>query len=399
MSKAATILVLGDPGPFRKELLTHHELEVIWVSAPPEAAQLLAAGEPDACIVSPEFERSPALKSVFRAAGARTPLILLSASSAPRLPLDAEAVWVVEVAEVESLVAILAEVTGIRFARYPRADVVLPVVVELDGRRTRAETIDVSLCGVAVRGFPPAPVGSTVRLELEVLGRILHLTGRVVRWFEDQGRRAAGVTLVDLGEGPRHMLADAIERALRWKRDQYLLTADLFDDVPVEPAEPSQPLDALELEGARGQDDAHAFGPEREDLGRLLAGEITAAGLPGWLVLVAGALTDLEVAAATGRDAPAWAHRSVDLRLTLALVRASTRDTPLPSSLLDAAYRLFLTLRDEGAGQSVEVVRQIGKVRAALLRELVSRAGPRRGLPAPRSRSGRFAAHADVVAR
>lgn len=374
MSKAATILVLGDPGPFRKELLIHKEIEVIWASSPEDAAQILADTTIDACIVAPEFrDRVDVLKTDL----IHVPCIALQPTNREAQRPDFASV--VEVEKVDSLVALLSEHTGLQFARYPRADVLAPVTLQHNGRVHHLDSIDLSLSGIAIAAFPPAQVGTRFELILDVGERSLHLTARVVRWFEHQGQRAAGLTFVDVTESQREVIGAAVKKVLQWGGDDRLSADTLFGDLGLENLEP-QALRTLDVANK-----VPAFVLRTQDLEiprlcQLLDGEEILA--PDWLGELAEDLTAVEAAAARGRPCPAWAHRVLRLRLHLAHAKSTTRKDKIPSSLLDEAYRVFESLRDEGVGQSGSMVAQIGRIRAALLRNIVS--SRKKPLPVPR---------------
>ena len=116
---------------------------------------------------------------------------------------------------------------------------------------------------------------------------------------------------------------------------------------------------------------------------------------PQWLGELAGELTAVEAAAARGRPCPAWAHRVLRLRLHLAHAKSTVRRDKIPSSLLDEAYRVFESLRDEGVGQSGSMVAQIGRIRAALLRSIVS--ARRKPLPIPRREAAETIDSSEIV--
>lgn len=379
---AATILVVGDPGPFRRELLLHREIEVLWAGTVDEALAMARNARLDGCIISPEFTSDgPSrehLRPLMRAL-VPSPVIVLVASDAGSPGFGGDhPPHVVEVGEVESLVRLLAERTGLRFARFPRADLILPASVVMAGRHFSLQTINISVCGVAVRGFPPAPVGARAHLILEVEGKALHLSCRVVRWFDHQGVRSAGLTFVDLGEAQRTVIGRAVEKELRWIPGQRLDAETLFGDLGLDDGGGARPLRTVDV----GKEPFSEYVPlagelELDDLCRLIAGEPASSDVPLWMIDLASELTEVEAVAARGAPAPEWAKDALRLRVALARTRGSSWERKVPSVLRDDAYRLFERLKTEAAGQPGAVMAQIGKIRAALLREIVSVARPR----------------------
>ena len=85
----------------------------------------------------------------------------------------------------------------------PRFPLHLPVSVRADGGAFPAETQNISANGVLFAMDSDVPVGSlvdfTILLPGEVVGSVKNVQidcrGRVIRSFEDQGRRGVGVVI------------------------------------------------------------------------------------------------------------------------------------------------------------------------------------------------------------
>lgn len=375
LSKAATVLVLGDPGPFRKELLVHKEIDVLWASEVVDAKKILATTSVDACIVSPDLhEQIPGLESHL----VHVPCIALCSTDERNTRPNFRSV--VEVEQVDSLVALLSEHTGLQFARYPRAEVSAPVVVRHGGNTHRLESIDLSLSGIAIARFPAAQIGTRVGLTLELGDAKVTLDARVVRWFEHNGQRTAGLTFVHIEEDDQRVIAAAVKDVLQWAPQQQLSADALFGDLGLDALSPpalctldvvTSPTPAFVL---RTQD------LELPRLCQLLDGEAIEA--PDWLTRLAEDLTAVEAAAARDRPCPSWAPRVLRLRIHLAFANSTECIAKTPSALLDEAYRAFEALKFESHGQSGSLIAQIGRIRAALLRSIV--VARKRPLPMPR---------------
>lgn len=375
MTKAATILVLGDPGPFRKELLVHKEIEVIWACDVEAARKIFETIDIDACIVSPDLSTEVnALKDELK----HIPCIALQPPGATGPRPDFESL--VEIDEVDSLVSLLGEHTGIQFARYPRADVSAPVSVRQGGRIHNLQSIDLSLSGIGIANFPPAQVGTRVDLVVELADRSLNVPARVVRWFEHDGGRAAGLIFTSLSDAQKDVIGAAVKSVLQWEPAQRLSAEALFGDLGLEEAAPAA-LQTMDVAGPS----VPAFVLKTQDLELPLLTQILdgdAYDAPDWLLKVATELTALEASAVRGRACPAWVHRALRLRLHFAQSSRVPEGQKIPSALLDEAYRTFESLKEEMDGASATTVAQIAKIRADLLRNIVS--ARKRPLPVPR---------------
>lgn len=367
MRSAATVLVLGDPGSIRDELLLRREIDVIWSASFDDALSLLRVYAVDACIVAPEFERLSGYEP-FRAAIAGVPCLVRSAADepAPRLAWPGD--------EVEPVLAFLARHTGLVFARYPRAPVRLPVCVEMHGEQHELETLNLSVSGVAIRGFPRVSAGTRAELCLELPDRPLYLLARVVRLLEQDGELQAGLTFTDLGEVARAALSRYVDEALPDVGGEGRLFGDL--EVPL-PRPRKVAGITLELEAPTGR--LTPLGLEVGAMGPPAIRQITetqnlsGALVPPWFDHLSEDLSDIERLAALGGDAPEWAHRVLRLRIGLARARAHAPGE-IPPTLLDEAYRTFAGLEAETADAPLQVRQQVSSIRASLLRDVLGEA-------------------------
>lgn len=371
MGRAARILVVGQALPFKDELLEHREIETRWAASPAAVAQSLRRSKVDACVVAPDFHDHEVVWLIKQSLGHAPCLVLVEdPKERSEWPADA-ATAVVPVAEVESLVLLLAQHTGLRLARYPRADLEVPVLVDLHGRVFERTTKDLSLSGVAISDFPKAALGLRADLVIRLEGKSVHLRGKLVRWFEEDGVKVAGLNFIDLSEGARTLVNEAVQKALTQLPMQWEIDG-LFGDLALDLASGNRAL--------RTQDVARsplpAFVPRTADMEipmvqALLEGSASPADAPPWLAVLAGDLTGVEAAAARGRPAPPWALAALKLRINLARVRHKFPDRPPPSALIDDAYRMFERLRRETEHETGAILAQVRKIRAALLRDMV----------------------------
>ena len=98
--------------------------------------------------------------------------------------------------------------------RSQRAQLDLRVVIHFDGPEDvrGSNTADISQHGVLIRTSDPAPVGTTVYLDLDVGSETIALDGRVVRVMdlEEDGMQGMGIEFTGLGEQVAARLAELI---------------------------------------------------------------------------------------------------------------------------------------------------------------------------------------------
>ncbi|MEO1230161.1 MAG: PilZ domain-containing protein [Myxococcota bacterium] len=375
MRKAATVLVLGDPGPIRDELLLRSEIDVVWSVSFRDALELLRVYRVEACILSPEFEQLPGYQP-FREVLGQVPCLVQGPVDEP-LPAppgpDELSVWAHE--DVEPVLAFLARHTGLVFARYPRAPVRLSVEVGVHGETYALETTNLSVSGVAIDSFPDVEPSTRVELCLDLPERPVYLLARVVRLIENDGRRQAGLSFTDLSENLRAAIASCVDEALPADAPEERLFGEL--EIPLPRPRPVSGRETTELELVSITSPPEA-GPCSEIPGSLMRNIAGPTGLtdnlvPTWFEHLTEDLTNIERAAALGNEAPEWAHRVLRLRIEIARARADDTGS-LPPALLDEAYRTCAGLEEETQDAPIVVRQQVSTIRASLLRDVLGEA-------------------------
>jgi hypothetical protein len=352
----ARILVLGDPGPFRMELLGIPRVELLWVSSPGEAAGALGQSGIDALLVASALEQSPLMRLVLRTAASEIPVVMLRPEGSG--PPEVEARPVMEVVEAPDLSGVLSRATGRYIRRPPRVEMTLPMMIEHKRRRLNGQTVELGLTGLTARDLPPLPTDVPLRLALRPDGGDpVVLRVRIASWFDWLGRRMASIDFLEIGAREYAVLERTVKTRLLAEESRRL--AQRRRRRPAEDlAEPTSDEPPMQL------------GSILETLAGLYSGRLPMEKLPVWLVVLAGELTPTEIEAVQGGAAPAWAHESLRLRAGLLRARFGASDADLPA-LLDDTYRLIDTLKDEAHGEEAEVVRVLGRARAWLLRSIV----------------------------
>lgn len=359
MRKAATVLVLGDPGPVRDELLLRREIDVIWSASFEDALQLVRVYRIEACILAPAFESVDGYEQ-FRAAIGDVPFLVTRPTQPASTTLTAP--------DVEPVLRFLAQQTGLVFARYPRAPLELPVTLEARGQAWERQTLNLSVSGVAIRDFPEVEAGARVEMCIELPQRPVFLLGRVVRLLERSGTRVAGLTFTDLSEPLRMELSRAVEECICGEDGPPRLFGELEIPMPR----------TLLATGYTVDTDPTPVLPRVVEpdmtppLPRQLAdhASVSIDLIPDWIAQLSDEMSASERLAATGGDAPDWAHRVLSLRLRLARARAR-KTGDVPPALVDETYRLFSGLEKETWDAPAKEREEVSTIRAALLRDVL----------------------------
>ncbi len=371
MRQSASVLVLGDPGPVRNELLLRSEIEVLWASSIEQAEAMLKHCTVDICISSPSSGEASELCAIADMENGVPCLVLThpNPGGANLSPMKGSTTFAVD--QIETLLCELGERLDLSFAKHARADIEVPVRVVIDGEEHELRTINLSASGVAVRGFPKASAGTRAELIFEVQGRALRTQARVVRCFSSRKARAAGLVFVDLPEGVRAAIAKLVDSRLS-RRSGDLSLEMLFGDLTLDiENDSSRALNTRDVDSGPLPDDFVTDMEEIEipQLRKVLKGELELHEGAAWMQKLVSELSEVEVAAATGQKVPLWTHASFRMRCYLAWARAEERR--LPSVIVDEAYRLFVGLAEEAEVHRGGMVAQIGKIRAALLRDIL----------------------------
>src|SRR5262245_59881478 len=122
--KRGTILVLGDPGPVRNDLLMRSDLEMLWMSRMQDALAVLRETTPNVCLLGPELSAQDARQFMLSVAPRRIPCVVMvdpkqKSSVLPALAVHAAAV--IPLPQIESVLALVGFHTGLQFAKDARA--------------------------------------------------------------------------------------------------------------------------------------------------------------------------------------------------------------------------------------------------------------------------------------
>lgn len=374
--KRSAILVLGDPGPVRNDLLMRADLELLWMSALEDALALLQAEHIHLVLIGPELAAESARRLLLAARGKQVACVMLvdAKRSAPIAPSTAaHAAAVIPIGQVESVLALVGFHTGLPFSRDPRATIEAPVRVMVDHDTYELETANLSVSGVAIDGLPMIASGTPVRLELDLPFGPVFARARVVRWARDGNKTIAGLAFTELSMIDRERISKLVESARREAPASQLRVSDLFDDIIFE-ADTQDALATGDLDDSSDLPRSEQLLDVREELEMLERWSKTGRfppDVPEWLPSLASELTDLEHHALAKRAVPTWVLPALMVRLALARSRHVCGLLRLPSVVSAKSYRTFVELADVAAGLPPSIVTQIAKMRAALLRDLL----------------------------
>lgn len=387
MSDRIPVLICGDAGPGRHALLARGDLNVLWADSVTTATATLRHAQPKVCLVRPSHAQGDVTELVKLAIELGGPACVILIDEDER---DDEAHWyaagaseVLCISDAEAIMQLVGEYTGLAFAREQRAPFETVVEVEIDGEQVVLETVDISASGVAIGGFPDVAAGTLARVAFVVETQPIVLWARVVRSWNRGGRRAAGVRFVGASEEQRERLRNFVHAHNAMLPSPTVDVQNLFDDVVPQPEQSSSPLRAVDLvETLTTTQAAIDKDPDLAVLQQYLRTSVPASrealDMPPWLLRVADALTEVELAAAVQPSPVAWVRETLACRVAMARWRVVSHLGPPPTFLANRAYDLFVTLGERTEMSSDDVVAQIASIRATILRDLLSSPSTRR---------------------
>jgi PilZ domain-containing protein len=388
MVQRATILLLGDPGPVRRELLLRNELDPIWVATSEEAIAVAGCEAISFALIAPDFAATQALMAelhrrrihyVRLLPPTRTGEVVLTTSQFERIraerspegsssPIDLAKVRAEICLPIDSISALhnrITHWTGLRFAADPRVGVRRKAKLKTGNREIDAYTVNLSVSGVLLSSVPAIPAKTACSVSMDLDGQ-LTLDAEVVRAFTNEGVDMAALMFLNVDLVRRATLERFVRRSFRAVSKVRLrdhadptaktATGDLVGDSPAD-------ADDFWL---RGQ------GVELDLLRALVQDREPGGYVPPRLRRIEFELTAIERTALLEGAGPIWVDETVRTRIELAGVRTNPRyRLEAPEDVLDRAKDLVVRLAGVSAGQKPDLIRQIARIRAALFREIV----------------------------
>lgn len=351
MRRTVGVLVCGNGGAVGRELLRRPELDLHWALTVAEAMAVIDRIRPKAVLARESIARD-LLEALPKN---RVPIVvLLETDGWDRRDeyFVAGATALVQATAAERILEALSTLTGLTFSRNPRADVESVVEVFVQGEDRLLETVNVSTSGVCIKGFPQTGIGAGTTVRFVMEDPPFEVPAVVVRCFVHAGLEAAGLAFVD-PTAQVSMRLQAMVDAVIARSDRPTIPVELPDEL-------LQTMTGLPVV----PDDV------REALTRRIAGS-GSVPLPEWMERAAGDLTKVERDALRGKDVPKWANAAVDLRISLCRTRSVVKGN-LPSGVVEKALGACKALAQRAENEPPEILCQVTRVRASILRELYS---------------------------
>lgn len=378
--KRGTILVLGDPGPVRNDLLMRSDLEMLWMSRIQDALAVLRETTPNICLIGPELNTQDARQFMLTVAPRNLPCVLMvdPKQKCSVLPAHAaHAAAVIPLPQIESVLALVGFHTGLAFAKDARALIEasarVTILTVAGAEEYLLETANLSVSGVAIKGMPKCAAGTPVKLQIDLPFGTVTARAKVVRWSQDGSKQLGGLAFTELAMVDRERIQKLIESARRESPGLSVQIAELFGDITID-TEPPVALSTSDIHSSLDLPQVESLFDVGSELAILMRWAKTDAfdpSVPEWLQALARNLTPIEGVALVRDASPEWVMQAMRMRVCLARARAQCGEGRLPSVLSNGAYTTFVRLADCANGATPVVVAQVAKIRAALLRDLL----------------------------
>lgn len=363
---------------------------MLWTDTAKAAEAVIRHALPKICLIRPKHTGGEPTALIAACRDAGIPCVILLARgewSTQGWWLGAGATDVIELERIPAVLQLIGEYTGLAFAKEQRAGFETVVEVCIDGHNMVLETTDISASGAGLRGLPEAEMGTLVRLSFAMSSQPMIVWGRVVRAWNRDGERYAGVRFIGMSAEHAAELRAFVEAQNARLPQPKLDFETLFDDLVLDDEVPAALRSEDLVETLGGATESDLMDPDFVVLRRYARTEDLSArdalDLPNWLLDLYERLTDLERSALEGQ---AELDELLVTRVSLARWRANNPKGPLPSYLAERAYELFNRLGAK-AEDSDHTVARLGSIRASILRELLSGASDRVKRPSEQPRA------------
>ncbi|MBK8014561.1 MAG: PilZ domain-containing protein [Deltaproteobacteria bacterium] len=354
-SGRVAILVYGDVEDAAFELLIRDDVDLRWAMSLDEASAVTRVVRPPLVLTSDAFALS--YLEANRSVGPATLVLIheLERWSSVEVFRDAGALGLVGVHDRAGVVAAISEVTGIPFRVHGRIPWRSVVDTQFDGRTRFLDSIDLSVSGISLVGFPRARRGDRAELTFDVGSRLVTVTAAVVRTFEFEGRSAAGLSFVSLTpEDRERVLAEVYAEQKQVQETWGRVRAPRY----------GAGTQTLDLVRELGHDESANF--TYFDMLRAVVRKEESMALPRWLERIRTSLVREEVRMLLGQPSCTWAETTIRMRIDLGR-QALNRDAEMAYS---AALDLCTSLTETAAGSPDDVLAQVAQIRADLLRAI-----------------------------
>ncbi len=212
-SRGPVLVVSQDP--WAVSILTGRKVDVIASTGIDSALALATQIAPSVMVLSLQLSDGSAFDLLDVLAGQHAPfeaVVILRPDQwdYAQACFAAGAAEVVEHGDTDQLLAVLSGLAAVDRGTENRAELQVPISVQVSGYSWNLETLDLRATGIAVAGVPPLEKGSTVRLILSLLGRRMDLRGQLTRSWDDRGTSCAAFRFVGLAPDQREFMRAAV---------------------------------------------------------------------------------------------------------------------------------------------------------------------------------------------
>lgn len=208
-------VLVASQDPWAVSILTGRKVDVIASTGIDSALALATQIAPSVMVVALQLSDGSAFDLLDVLAGQHAPfeaVVILRPDQwdYAQACFAAGAAEVIEHGDTEHLLAVLSGLAAVDRGVENRAEVQVPISVQVSGYSWNLETLDLRATGIAVRGVPPLEKGATVRLILNLLGRRMDLRGQLTRSWDDRGTSCAAFRFVGLAPDQREFMRAAV---------------------------------------------------------------------------------------------------------------------------------------------------------------------------------------------
>lgn len=208
-------VLVASQDPWAVSILTGRKVDVIASTGIDSALALATQVAPSVMVVSLQLSDGSAFDLLDVLANQHAPfeaVVILRPDQwdYAQACFAAGAAEVIEHGDTDHLLAVLSGLAAVDRGTENRAELQVPIAVQVSGYSWNLETLDLRATGIAVAGVPPLEKGATVRLILTLLGRKMDLRGQLTRSWDHRGASCAAFRFVGLAPDQREFLRAAV---------------------------------------------------------------------------------------------------------------------------------------------------------------------------------------------
>ena len=349
MKNGSNILICGDAGAVGPELIRRQDINILWAMSAKEAQAVLWRKRPEVCLMEEEFANS-ILSTAPDTDG--TVYLILEKDNYPRTIQAIDQAAYVPSSDGRTILGAIAKASGLRFSQEPRIKTAVSVEVSCGEFQETLETIDVSLSGLCVTGFPRQEAGEFANLRFKDTETEVSIPAQLIRCFGDEEAALAAFKFDDLDDDSAQFIQDLVDAEMEGQ----------------DPPETVSSRALMKRKMFKSIDEEFVSEEEKEQLFALLDEDAELGDeCPDWIQKLGAALTETERSVARGDNGPAWVEHSLNLRAALAKLE---NNQDVPNGLKRQVLSFCRTLTTRASDYSDDVIVDIASVRGALLGEL-----------------------------